>query len=95
MPEQTPYDPAHNPKVAGSNPAPAIWKSPANAGLFFWSRVRIPTLATTSWLRYLASLRRHPVGDSPTLPEAVLDRDHERLSALRGFPDGLAVVLLS
>ena len=27
---------AHNPKVAGSNPAPAIEKSPANAGLFSW-----------------------------------------------------------
>ena len=25
---------AHNPKVAGSNPAPAIWKSPAQAGFF-------------------------------------------------------------
>src|SRR5208337_5482862 len=29
---------AHNPKVAGSNPAPAMEKGPGNQGLFSWDR---------------------------------------------------------
>jgi len=32
----TPFCRSHNPKVAGSNPAPAMRRSPAPAGLFRW-----------------------------------------------------------
>jgi hypothetical protein len=35
MPASTPIDPAHNPKVAGSNPAPAVQKPPEIGGFRF------------------------------------------------------------
>src|SRR5215218_9734921 len=39
---------AHNPEVAGSNPAPATQKSPAQAGFFFGATARRPRSASVS-----------------------------------------------
>src|SRR5271169_4483128 len=37
MPHRTPIQPAHNPKVAGSNPAPAMKEKPRSGGAFPWA----------------------------------------------------------
>jgi hypothetical protein len=71
---------AHNPKVAGSNPAPAIEKAP-EIGAFFFGRGPVGARPGYQLGTNFRSRRRRGIGTAPAADEVSVEREAEPASA--------------